>query len=148
MAPGGNEKPVSWRWNAPVYNRTCWKGSYSAKADWQRVKYGHAVLEEPREFATGFANPGRRMVCEYRRAASDLGEFESGGARCRNRSVDSEISNGDLYHPIRIKRIILDRFLMVFEILFNNCSADYEGRKGEEGYYVIARKLSKTDFII
>ena len=59
---------------------------------------------------------------------------------------DNEISNGDLYHPIRIKRIILDRFLMGFDILFNNCSANYEGRKGEEGYYVIARKLNNSDF--
>ena len=59
---------------------------------------------------------------------------------------DNEISNGDLYHPIRIKRIILDRFLMGFDILFNNCSANYEGRKGEEGYYVIARKLNNIDF--
>ena len=61
---------------------------------------------------------------------------------------DHEISNGDVYHPIRIKRIILDRFLMGFDILFNNCSANYEGRIGEEGYYVIARKLNSNDFIL
>lgn len=59
---------------------------------------------------------------------------------------DSDINKGDLYHPIRIKRIILDRFLMGFDVLYNNCSANYEGRRGEEGYYVIARKLSKNDF--
>lgn len=54
---------------------------------------------------------------------------------------DTEIGDGDKYHPIRIKRAVLDRFLMGFEIIFNNCSANYDGRPGEQGYYVIARKL-------
>ena len=54
---------------------------------------------------------------------------------------DDAILNGDLYHPIRIKKIILDRFSMGFKTLYNNCSAGYGGRKGEEGYYIVAVKL-------
>lgn len=47
---------------------------------------------------------------------------------------------GDRYHPVRIKRPVLDHFLSGFEILFNNCSASYDGRVGEQGYYIIAKK--------
>jgi len=54
---------------------------------------------------------------------------------------NAEITQGDLYHPIRIKRKVLDHFLSGFHILFNNCSAHYEGRK-DRGYYVLARKKS------
>jgi hypothetical protein len=54
---------------------------------------------------------------------------------------DSAILNGDLYHPIRIKKIVLDRFLLGFKTLYNNCSAGYGGRRGEEGYYIVAVKL-------
>jgi len=53
---------------------------------------------------------------------------------------DDTIIRGDAYHPVRIKRHVLDTFLSSFDILFNNCAADYDNRKGEEGYYVIARK--------
>jgi Methyltransferase domain len=54
---------------------------------------------------------------------------------------DSAVLNGDVYHPIRIKKIILDRFLLGFKTLYNNCSAGYGGRRGEEGYYIVAVKL-------
>jgi hypothetical protein len=50
------------------------------------------------------------------------------------------ITDGDLYHPIRVKRQVLDRFLSGFTIVFNNCSANYDNRSGERGYYVIAVK--------
>lgn len=53
--------------------------------------------------------------------------------------LNAEITNGDLYHPIRIKRRLLDHFLSGFDVIFNNCHADYEGRK-DQGYYVVARK--------
>jgi SAM-dependent methyltransferase len=52
---------------------------------------------------------------------------------------NNEITQGDLYHPVRIKRKVLDHFLSGFDILFNNCSAHYDGRK-DRGYYVLARK--------
>ena len=51
-----------------------------------------------------------------------------------------QIMDGDIMHPIRIKRRILDHFLNRFDIIFNNCSAAYGMRPGETGYYVIARK--------
>jgi SAM-dependent methyltransferase len=54
--------------------------------------------------------------------------------------LNSHIMDGDIYHPIRIKRRVLDRFLMGFDIIFNNCSAHYDNRQGEMGYYVIAVK--------
>mmetsp|Transcript_19950 Transcript_19950/g.20062 ORF Transcript_19950/g.20062 Transcript_19950/m.20062 type:complete len:99 (+) Transcript_19950:1-297(+) len=54
---------------------------------------------------------------------------------------DRTVLDGDKYHPIRIKRVVLDFFLEGFEIIFNNCSAHYEGRRGEKGYYVVATKL-------
>ena len=54
---------------------------------------------------------------------------------------DSTIINGDNYHPIRIKRILLDHFLSGFHIIYNNCNASYEGRLGEQGYYVVAIKI-------
>jgi hypothetical protein len=54
---------------------------------------------------------------------------------------DQTVVDGDEYHPVRIKRAVLDRFLSGFKILFNNCSATYEGRPNELGYYVIAVKL-------
>jgi SAM-dependent methyltransferase len=54
---------------------------------------------------------------------------------------ESTIIDGDMYHPVRISRAVLDRFLAGFEIVYNNCNANYAGRKGEQGYYVIARKL-------
>jgi len=53
---------------------------------------------------------------------------------------NDQITNGDIYHPVRIKKKILDHFLSGFEIIYNNCNADYDGRKGDQGYYVIARK--------
>ena len=52
---------------------------------------------------------------------------------------NSQVTDGDIYHPIRIKRKVLDHFLSLFDIIFNNCDADYDGRK-DSGYYVIARK--------
>ena len=55
---------------------------------------------------------------------------------------NAHIMDGDLLHPIRIKRRVLDIFLNSFEILFNNCSAAYGMRPGETGYYVIARRRS------
>ena len=54
---------------------------------------------------------------------------------------DKTVVDGDEYHPVRIKRAVLDRFLSGFKILFNNCSATYEGRPNERGYYIIAVKL-------
>ena len=55
---------------------------------------------------------------------------------------NSQIMDVDEYHPVRIKRKVLDRFLAGFHIIYNNCSALYGSRgKGEMGYYVIARKL-------
>jgi len=55
--------------------------------------------------------------------------------------------NTPLYHPIRIMKQILDAFLLDFDIIYNNCdgSVTIDGwkkswRKGETGYYVIARK--------
>ena len=53
---------------------------------------------------------------------------------------DHLVSKGDRYHPIRIKRVVLDHFLSGFDILFNNCSATYGGRGEDKGYYVIGRK--------
>jgi len=50
------------------------------------------------------------------------------------------IVDGDNYHPVRVTKHVLDHFLSGFEVLFNNCSASYEQRVGEQGYYVIARK--------
>jgi hypothetical protein len=39
-----------------------------------------------------------------------------------DRYYDNEhIKDGDMFHPIRIKQEILDRFLGGFSILFNNC---------------------------
>ena len=52
---------------------------------------------------------------------------------------NAQITDGDIYHPIRIKQKVLDHFLSRFDIIFNNCNADYDGRK-DSGYYVIARK--------
>ena len=54
---------------------------------------------------------------------------------------DHTVVGGDHYHPIRIKKVILDIFLSGFTIIYNNCTASYDGRKGEYGYYVIAKKL-------
>lgn len=54
--------------------------------------------------------------------------------------TDTEVLRGDLWHPVRIKRVVLDAFLSRFDILFNNCDADYGGRLNETGYYVIALK--------
>ena len=53
---------------------------------------------------------------------------------------DRAIIDGDQYHPVRIKRQVLDRFLSGFHVVFNNCSANYDNRVGEQGYYVIATK--------
>ncbi len=54
---------------------------------------------------------------------------------------DLSVVDGDGYHPVRVKKAVLDKFLSLFHITFNNCSAEYEGRPGEHGYYVIGRKL-------
>ncbi len=54
---------------------------------------------------------------------------------------DDHIVDGDVYHPVRIKRAILDTFLEGFSVEFNNCSAAYDGRPNETGYYIIATKL-------
>jgi hypothetical protein len=53
------------------------------------------------------------------------------------------ILNGDKYHPVRITQQVLDLFLSPsnFHIIYNNCSASYANRRGEQGYYVIAEKL-------
>lgn len=51
-----------------------------------------------------------------------------------------DVSGGDAYHPVRVRRSVLDVFLAGFTILFNNCAAGYDGRAGERGYYVIAVK--------
>lgn len=56
-------------------------------------------------------------------------------------SNDVGVMQGDKYHPIRIRQAVLNHFLSGFKILYNNCNAKYNGRKGEQGYYVIARKL-------
>jgi len=53
---------------------------------------------------------------------------------------EKSIVGGDHYHPIRIKRIVLDKFLSFFNIIYNNCSSNYDGRKNEFGFYIIARK--------
>ena len=53
---------------------------------------------------------------------------------------NAQIMDGDVMHPIRIKRRVLDYFLTRFHIIYNNCSAAYGMRAGETGYYVIARK--------
>lgn len=50
---------------------------------------------------------------------------------------DNTIVDGDIFHPIRIKRRVLDRFLAGFKIQFNNCSAAFEGRKGEKGEVIL-----------
>ena len=55
---------------------------------------------------------------------------------------EKSLAGGDHYHPIRIKRIVLDKFLSLFTIIYNNCTANYNGRKNEFGYYVIAKKKS------
>jgi hypothetical protein len=49
--------------------------------------------------------------------------FISGGILIfHDRYYDNEhIKDGDMFHPIRIKQEILDRFLGGFSILFNNC---------------------------
>ena len=52
------------------------------------------------------------------------------------------VLDADKYHPVRVTRPVFDKFLSGFQILFNNCSASYEGRNGEEGYYIVARKIS------
>lgn len=57
---------------------------------------------------------------------------------------DAAITRGDEYHPVRVKRQVFDAFLSEFDIIFNNCQADYDGRAGESGYYVIARKRVGT----
>jgi len=54
---------------------------------------------------------------------------------------DDQITQGDKFHPVRIKRAVLDRFLSGFKILYNNCHAKFDNRPGEKGYYVIAIKL-------
>ena len=54
---------------------------------------------------------------------------------------DATLVDGDEYHPIRVKRAVLDKFLSLFHITFNNCSAAYDGRVGERGYYVTGIKL-------
>ena len=50
------------------------------------------------------------------------------------------LPDGDLYHPVRVTRPVLDKFLSGFHVLFNNCSANYDHRPNERGYYVIAIK--------
>ena len=52
---------------------------------------------------------------------------------------NAQITDGDVFHPIRIKKKVLDHFLSGFDIIYNNCAADYDGRN-DAGYYVIARK--------
>merc|ERR1711871_996811 len=48
----------------------------------------------------------------------------------------------NLYHPIRVSKRILDLFLSKFEILFENKSPNFGGRKAKEmGYYIVARKM-------
>jgi SAM-dependent methyltransferase len=54
---------------------------------------------------------------------------------------DQTILDGDNYHPIRIKQFVLDKFFSGFHVIFNNCSAAYEGRQKDRGYYVIAIKI-------
>jgi hypothetical protein len=54
---------------------------------------------------------------------------------------DDTVVGGDHYHPIRIKKSVIDRFLSGFNIIYNNCTAHYDNRKNEKGYYVVARKL-------
>jgi len=53
---------------------------------------------------------------------------------------DEAVVMGDAFHPVRVKREVFDTFLGSFDVLFNNCQHDYNGRPGEEGYYVIAIK--------
>ena len=53
---------------------------------------------------------------------------------------DSEVLRGDLWHPVRVKRAVLDAFLSRFDVLFNNCNADFDNRRQESGYYVIGVK--------
>lgn len=55
---------------------------------------------------------------------------------------DPEMLNGDRFHPVRIKQVVLDLLLAgtLFDVVFNNCSAAYAQRPGERGYYVIATK--------
>lgn len=53
---------------------------------------------------------------------------------------ETSLVGGDHFHPIRIKRIVLDKFLSFFTIIYNNCSAKYDNRLNEYGYYIIARK--------
>ena len=50
------------------------------------------------------------------------------------------VPDGDLYHPVRVTRPVLDKFLVGFHVLFNNCSANYDNRKNEQGYYLLAIK--------
>jgi SAM-dependent methyltransferase len=45
--------------------------------------------------------------------------------------LNSHIMDGDLWHPVRIKRRVLDHFLAGFQILYNNCSATYGNRIGD-----------------
>jgi len=51
------------------------------------------------------------------------------------------LTDGDVYHPIRITRHVLDKFLLGFKVIFNNCSAMYGNRRNEKGYYVLATKI-------
>ena len=53
---------------------------------------------------------------------------------------DAAVVQGDEYHPVRVKRAVIDTFLAAFDVVFNNCQHDYDGRPGEVGYYVVARK--------
>lgn len=53
---------------------------------------------------------------------------------------DDQITNADKFHPVRIKREVLDRFLGGFRIIYNNCNSKFDNRPGEKGYYVIAIK--------
>lgn len=74
------------------------------------------------------------------------GSLRTGGTLIfheRYYNSDDEILNGDNYHPVRVKQLVFDLLLdpKLFRIVFNNCSASYNGRPGERGYYVIATKL-------
>lgn len=53
-----------------------------------------------------------------------------------------EITNGDKYHPVRVKQSVFDILLhpSLFHVIYNNCTAKYEQREGEKGYYIIAVK--------
>mmetsp|Transcript_32140 Transcript_32140/g.46332 ORF Transcript_32140/g.46332 Transcript_32140/m.46332 type:complete len:494 (-) Transcript_32140:2389-3870(-) len=51
------------------------------------------------------------------------------------------LTDGDLYHPVRITKHVLDKFLSGFKVIYNNCSAMYGNRRNEKGYYVLATKI-------